>query len=376
MTLATAISMVLSRAGLDTTNATYKDQARIYLNTAATGIVNLLGGKWWFLHKSSTFVTTRTITITVSSGAFTVGETVTGGSSGTMVVTGISGTFVAGETVTGGTSGRTGVITTAYDGSTSITLSSVSGTFTSSETITGGTSSATATFSSFTASSCVVDAAYDATNYPTALLINALSGAFTASETLTGGSSGASGTYSSIASTQTYALGSDVITPHSFVDVTNDRPLGATGMDFIDAADADRDYNADGRLWHHEGIDSITGKILIRFHPISETAGDNIRYRYLGRITDWTSSDDSTDMARWFPEELQPALWMGAAELYLQEKGDEEAAASNRYEHDRIVKAAKETNRTIWGNRIWRRQSLPSSGGFNYIPAAGSLTAA
>tara|TARA_R100000808_G_scaffold24884_1_gene59062 strand:+ start:7041 stop:7964 length:924 start_codon:yes stop_codon:yes gene_type:complete len=307
MTLATAISMVLSRAGLDTTNATYKDQARIYLNTAATGIVNLLGGKWWFLHKSATFNITETIT-----------------------VSGISGTFAAGNTVTGNSTGATGVI----------------------------------------------DTAYDATNYPTAILLNTRTGTFTTADTALTNGSGATAAFVSIAGTQTYALGSDVITPHSFVDVTNDRPLGATGMDFIDAADVDRDYNADGRLWTHEGLDSITGKILIRFHPISETAGDDIRYRYLGRITDWTSSDDSTDMARWFPEELQPALWMGAAELYLQEKGDEEAAASNRYEHDRIVKAAKETNRTIWGNRIWRRQSLPSSGGFNYIPAAGSLTAA
>ena len=222
----------------------------------------------------------------------------------------------------------------------------------------------------------MIDTAYDATNYPTAILLNTRTGTFTTADTALTNGSGATAAFVSIAGTQTYALGSDVITPHSFVDVTNDRPLGATGMDFIDAADVDRDYNADGRLWTHEGLDSITGKILIRFHPISETAGDDIRYRYLGRITDWTSSDDSTDMARWFPEELQPALWMGAAELYLQEKGDEEAAASNRYEHDRIVKAAKETNRTIWGNRIWRRQSLPSSGGFNYIPAAGSLTAA
>jgi hypothetical protein len=372
-TLAQAITMTLNRVGLNPSTTAYKDQARLYLNVAAKRISAEIGGKWWWLHKSTTFVTTKTITITVSSGVFTVGETVTGGTSGTMVVTGISGTFVAGETVTGGTSGRTGVITTAYGGSTSITLSSVSGTFTSSETITGGTSSATATFSSFTASSCVVDAAYDATNHPTALLINALSGAFTASETLTGGSSGASGTYSSIAVTQTYALASDVLVPHSFVDVSNDRVLASSGWDRIDRGDPDRDYETDARVWTPEGIDAITGKQIVRLFPYHDTMNDTIRYRYRGFIADWTSDDDSTSLDRWMPQILQPALPFGAAEYYNQEKGDSEAAGENRFEYSDVVDRAKETNRTIWGNRVWRRGNL---GPESFQLAPGSLIAA
>lgn len=307
MTLATAIAMVLSRAGLKTTNPTYKDQARIYLNTAATSIVGLMGSKWWFLHKSATFKTTKTIT-----------------------VSGITGTIAAGDTITD-----------------------------------DGGSGATAT----------VDSAYDVTNYPTAVLVNAQSGTFTAAGGLTF-SGGATATFSSIAITQTYRLDSSVIVPHSFVDETNDQVISATGQDRIDAFDPNRTYTADSDAWTHEGIDSITGAVTIRLHPIHDTPGDTIRYRYLARITDWTSGDDATDMARWFPEELQPALWFGASRLYLQEKGDEEAAATNRIEHDRVVSAAKEVNRTIWGNRVWRRQTQPASGGFDYIPANSSLSAA
>lgn len=60
-----------------------------------------------------------------STGTFTVGETVTGGTStatgtvvsvntGSIVITPVSGTFVAGETVTGGSSSATGVVSIYY----------------------------------------------------------------------------------------------------------------------------------------------------------------------------------------------------------------------------------------------------------------------
>lgn len=306
MTLDDAIGLVLGRTGLAAANTTYKDRARQYLNAMGKRIVSDMGGKWWFLYKSTTFSTTKTAT-----------------------VSGISGTFVAGETITGGTSGAT----------------------------------------------AVVDTAYDSTNYPTAILVSAVTGTFTASETLTGGTSGATATFSSIAVTQTYALASDVLVPHSFVDDTNDRVIIATNLDRIDAADPDRDYEADGRVWAPEGIDSITGKILVRIHPYHDTPGDTIRYRYRGFITDWTSADDSTDMVRWFPEILQPALWMGAAAMYLLEKGDTEAAGADQGLASDIIDKAKETNRTIYGNREWRRTNVPENPSrFSYVPADGSLT--
>ena len=69
-----------------------------------------------------------------------------------LVTTDVTGSFTVGETVTGGTSGATGVIstiTTATAGSVSYTtlkLTSAATTFTLAETITGGTSGATAKY--------------------------------------------------------------------------------------------------------------------------------------------------------------------------------------------------------------------------------------
>ena len=374
MTLTQAITMTLNRVGLNPTTTAYKDQARLYLNMTAKRISGEIGGKWWWLHKSTTFTTTKTMTVSGITGTFTAGETVTADTSGIMTVTGISGTFTQGETVTGGTSGETGTITTAYAGSTAIPLSAVTGTFTASETITGGTSGATATFSSFAASSFVVDANYDATNYPTALLAHTISSTFTTSDTLTGGSSSAFGTYVSIAVTQTYALSADVLVPHSFVDVTNDRTIVASGWDNIDQDDPDRDYETDARVWSPEGVDALSGKIRVRLFPYHDTPGDTIRYRYRGFIVDWTSGDDSTELDRYLPEIFQPALPFGAAEMYLQEKGDSEAAGENRFEYNGVIDRGKETNRTIWGNRTWRRNRGDDNNQF--VLADGSLTAA
>ena len=64
----------------------------------------------------------------------------------TMTVGG-SGSFTVGETITGGTSGATASITSAPS-STSFAITVPSGTFTASETLTGGTSGATTTLSS------------------------------------------------------------------------------------------------------------------------------------------------------------------------------------------------------------------------------------
>ena len=60
---------------------------------------------------------------------------------------GASGSFTVGETITGGSSGATASIITKPD-STSMTITVPSGTFTSGETITGSSSSATTTISS------------------------------------------------------------------------------------------------------------------------------------------------------------------------------------------------------------------------------------
>ena len=307
MTLAQAITMTLNRVGLLPTNTTYKDQARLYLNMASKRVSGEIGGKWWWLHKTTTFNTTKTLT-----------------------VTGISGTFTAGEIV-------------ELDADTTII----------------GT----------------IDANYDVTNYPTKLLLSSVTGTWVAGA-ITGRTSSATATAVSIAVTQTYALASDVLVPHSFIDSTNDRTISAAGLDMIDAADPDRDFETDAKLWAAEGIDALSGKILVRLYPYHNTPGDVIRYRYRGYIVDWTSSDDSVELDRWIPEVLQPAVVFGAVEMYAQEKGDSESAGENRFEYNEAVNNGKETNRTIYGNRVWRRSEIDSIGRNSYVPADGSLLAA
>ncbi len=119
------MEMLLKRVGLDETNTTFKNQARLYLNIAAKELGGL--ADWWWQYKQSSIVTTSTLT-----------------------VSSVSGTFVAAETITGGTSSRTATIGALYDATnapTALFYRSPSNTtdFTSGETITGGTSGATAT---------------------------------------------------------------------------------------------------------------------------------------------------------------------------------------------------------------------------------------
>jgi len=308
MTLAQAITMTLNRVGLLTTNTTYKDQARLYLNMAAKRVSGEIGGKWWWLHKTTTFNTTKTLT-----------------------VSSITGTFTAGEIV-------------ELDADTTII----------------GT----------------IDADYDVTNYPTALLLSSVTGTWIAGA-MTGRSSSATATAVSIAVTQTYALDADVLVPHSFIDETNSRTISGAGLDMIDAEDPDRNNETNARIWAADGVDALSGKIRVRMWPYHSTPGDVIRYRYRGFIVDWTSGNDSTELDRWLPEILQPAVIFGATEMYLQEKGDSEAAGENRFEYNEAIDNGKETNRTIYGNRVWRRAEVGDlSGRFNYVPADSSLSAA
>lgn len=124
--------------------------------------------------------------VSSASGTFTVGETITGGTSsayGTLVravesntvleLSDVTGTFQAAETVTGGTSSETaeaGIV---------LPISDQSGTFTVGETITGGTSSATGTLVKATA---------------TEIVLSGVTGTFEADETVTGGTSSATAT--------------------------------------------------------------------------------------------------------------------------------------------------------------------------------------
>lgn len=123
MLLSEGINLTLSRVGLDQANTDFKNRARQYLNITAVEIASYL--KWWWLNKTTTFRTTKTFTVASVSGTFTVGETITGASSG-----------------------KTAVVD--YYDATNLLLYvySESGDFTADESISGGNSSATATYKS------------------------------------------------------------------------------------------------------------------------------------------------------------------------------------------------------------------------------------
>ena len=84
---------------------------------------------------------------TIGQVSITLADGIAEYPAGTLTMTvGASGSFTVGETITGGTSAATASITSKPT-STSLAITVPSGTFTSGETITGGTSSATTTVS-------------------------------------------------------------------------------------------------------------------------------------------------------------------------------------------------------------------------------------
>tara|TARA_R110000737_G_scaffold31803_1_gene50182 strand:- start:7594 stop:8514 length:921 start_codon:yes stop_codon:yes gene_type:complete len=116
LTLAQANTLALDRIRLNNTSTSNKDRMRQYLNVAAVRIANLT--KWWWLNRTTTFKTTRTLTVTSGSGTYTSGETVTDGASYSATVDGYDATkgelYVYSEntetptgTLTGGSSGAT-----------------------------------------------------------------------------------------------------------------------------------------------------------------------------------------------------------------------------------------------------------------------------
>ena len=218
---------------------------------------------------------------------------------------------------------------------------------------------------------------YDSTNTPTTIpyyFHTATTTAFTS--TVTGADSGATATFSSTAETRTYQLPADVLVPHSFWDETNSNPLTFRSWDTFDSFDPERDQSGNVSDVTIEGLDDNRGRIILRFHPGHGTSNETIRMRYIAYIPDWTSGDDSTELDKWIPEILQSCIIFGAAELYMQEKGDTDGSFENRAEYEVMLDAGLETNLRIWGNRTWRRNGGgPANESFDFFPQEGSLTA-
>ena len=112
------------------------------LNAGVTLTINDISGTWQVGSASGGNVTNRVISSKTT---------------GTIVVTSASGNFTVGETITGGTSNSTAEVVTWTSGTNTLTVRSVSNDFSASETITGGTSNVTATVSSETVAGDAVE---------------------------------------------------------------------------------------------------------------------------------------------------------------------------------------------------------------------------
>ena len=178
--------------------------------------------------------------------------------------------------------------------------------------------------------------------------------------TLTGGSSGMTSTYSTREYTRTYLLSSDVGSLHWFVNESGGEGtyLEIVGSEEYMMRDPDRDDTGDPRLVCVEGLDAEqdTGQIVVSVVPRDSTTNDTLRYAYTLFLTDWTSSNDSTDLARWIHPLVQPALVYGIEKMYMQEEGNDDGARIAQGEYNKVIQKARDQNLQIWGNRSWRRR--------------------
>ena len=253
---------------------------------------------------------------------------------------------------------KQGTLTTTH----TVTVKNISGgSFAVGNTITDGTNSGT------------IAASYDVTNAPT-IIHYTTSKTTDFSGTLSVG--GVSSTVVSDVVTRQYQLASDVLSPYSWRDETNNRVLAIASWDEMDEAAPDQNETGDARWIIPEGADSNTGNQLVAVFPLHDTSNETFRYRYYAYIPDWTSDDDSTALDGWIPQPLQPALVYTAAALYQQEKGDDDGAQINRQEADRQVDRALRVNSRMWGNRH-RARSHKFGGGsaFGFFVQEGSLSA-
>ena len=203
--------------------------------------------------------------------------------------------------------------------------------------------------------------------------------------TLTGQSSGVGSTYSSREFTRTYLLAAEVDALRFFVNETDGAPWAMIGDEDYIISDPDRDDTGDAGAVMIEGLDTDTntGQVQVAFLPRHATTNETIRYGYYRDHTDWTSGDDGTDLARWFPTRIQPALIFGIARLYKQEKGNGEEALDDQREYTNVINNAKKQNRAIQGNRRFRkrgemrrsgRSSITRGKPFEFRVTSGSLS--
>jgi len=123
MLLSTAITRVLTRSGKSVSDADLMTVARDYISMTVAEVIPLVD--WWWLDRTTTFKTTRSLTIT-----------------------GVTGTYTSGETVTDGQASAYSATVDNYDATNGILNVYSENDVTPTGTLTGGSSGATSTYSS------------------------------------------------------------------------------------------------------------------------------------------------------------------------------------------------------------------------------------
>ena len=182
-----------------------------------------------------------------------------------------------------------------------------------------------------------------------------------------------SATFNTVADTRTYSLETDVLTPLSFRNITENHVIIVQSTQDIDAADPDSSTDGDPRFVAINGIDT-NGAIQVTLYPTPDGV-DSIGYRYYRQIPDFVELEDNNSINQYYPQVIQPALIYGISSLFKQEKGDDQGAGVDRNEMERVLAIASRQNLSVQGNRKFRmrRSDDTAVDNFSFYPTEGSL---
>jgi len=182
-----------------------------------------------------------------------------------------------------------------------------------------------------------------------------------------------SATFNTVADTRTYSLETDVLTPLSFRNITENHVIIVQSTQDIDAADPDSSTDGDPRFVAINGIDT-NGAIQVTLYPTPDGV-DSIGYRYYRQIPEFVEAEDNNSINQYYPPVIQPALIYGITSLFKQEKGDDQGATVDRNEMERVLAIASRQNLSVQGNRKFRmrRSDDTAVDNFSFYPTEGSL---
>lgn len=133
-------------------------------------------------------------------------------------------------------------------------------------------------------------------------------------------------TLTTVASQRAYDLASNVLYPLQFWDKTNNRPCTIRNPEDVTNLDADENQTGEGIIVAITGRDATTGYWEVDVYPTPDTASEAIKYRYKAFVANFTSSDDSTDLASKYPAWAQNAILWGTSAAYLEETNESKKA--------------------------------------------------